>query len=923
MMYSYDEKGNPISAVDTAKNAVSSEYDEKDRLTFKTMQDGATYTYTYNSTVSDRLVSSSSGPRDQKTDYTYNSYGQLVGATSYNANQPENQRITSGKAYTANGKQLISETDSLGTKTMYGYESDTTSYGRLDAIWYDEDDTENYQTYNYDAADRIVSVGRKRNASLTSFITAGYTYTNSRLTSITHTGFKYNFLYDTFGNTLQTLVGTQPLITNTFAATDYNPDNDHIDSSSLLTRSTYGNGDYVEYDYDQYQRVVEKKYNGVVRFQYTYNSRGNIDRLVDKGNNTTYRYYYDELGRIQRIYGTNGLNISYQFDGSNRLTETYYTYGNQSKSTAYTYSAGGFLETAQFSNGSTRTYSYDHLARVGSIATKTSANASDSWQTVYGYYSPSAANTTALINSINHENINLNLTYTYDKFGNIVAAKENGVLKASYEYDYAGQLVRENNSYSGKTASYTYDNGGNIISRTEYDYTTGSLDGLTGTVVQYTYGNENWKDLLTAYNGNAITYDAIGNPLTYYNGTTFEWTNGRQLCRATKADGTYMSYRYNENGIRTRKSVNGTATEYLLDGSDIVAQKTGNNIIWFNYDATGNRHSIEYNGSTYYYYYNLQGDVIGLYDAGLNSVVQYTYDSWGKVLSVTGNMANTLGQANPFRYRGYYYDTETGLYYLNSRYYDPETGRVINADGYVSTGQGVLGCNMFTYCGNNPIARADSTGTISEWVVLGIIIVGTLIFLSGCSDHNTSSASSSTATSSPQSSRPSSSSSSKASSSSSSQKSNPTKTSKAGVSFIASYEGYYSNPYDDGFGNCTIGYGHVIRPGEAFGSLTEAQALDLLANDLSIWESKVTQYSDSIGVVWDQNEYDAFVSLAFNSGNNFKSVMDSIAAGTDPYTAFGTIINAGGKPVLGLYRRRMDEADIFVRGVYERTYRNW
>ena len=93
---------------------------------------------------------------------------------------------------------------------------------------------------------------------------------------------------------------------------------------------------------------------------------------------------------------------------------------------------------------------------------------------------------------------------------------------------------------------------------------------------------------------------------------------------------------------------------------------------------------MEYNGNTYYYYYNLQGDVIGLYDSDLNIVVNYTYDSWGKVLSITGSMADTLGQANPFRYRGYYYDSESGLYYLNSRYYDPEVGRFINADGYVN-----------------------------------------------------------------------------------------------------------------------------------------------------------------------------------------------------------------------------------------------
>ena len=142
----------------------------------------------------------------------------------------------------------------------------------------------------------------------------------------------------------------------------------------------------------------------------------------------------------------------------------------------------------------------------------------------------------------------------------------------------------------------------------------------------------------------------------------------------------------------------------------MLAQKTGNNTVWYYYDCNGTREALEYGGQVYYYLYNAQGDVMALYDNDLNIVTEYTYDSWGKLLSVTGSLASTVGQANPFRYRGYYYDAETELYYLNSRYYDPEVGRFINADGYVSTGQGVLGNNMFAYCGNNPVNLFDEYG---------------------------------------------------------------------------------------------------------------------------------------------------------------------------------------------------------------------
>ena len=147
-----------------------------------------------------------------------------------------------------------------------------------------------------------------------------------------------------------------------------------------------------------------------------------------------------------------------------------------------------------------------------------------------------------------------------------------------------------------------------------------------------------------------------------------------------------------------------------------MSQTDGTNTLNFAYTADGVPRSVNYNGTDYYYLYNLQGDVVAIYDRGGNPMVHYTYDSWGKLVSVTGLMASTLGAKNPFRYRGYYYDTETGFYYLTTRYYDPEVCRFINVDGYISTGQGFAGFNMFAYCLNNPVNHKDSSGTISSAV---------------------------------------------------------------------------------------------------------------------------------------------------------------------------------------------------------------
>ena len=131
----------------------------------------------------------------------------------------------------------------------------------------------------------------------------------------------------------------------------------------------------------------------------------------------------------------------------------------------------------------------------------------------------------------------------------------------------------------------------------------------------------------------------------------------------------------------------------------------------FSYDASGKPMNVIYNGTAYFYAVNLQGDVMAILDTDGEIVVSYDYDAWGNIRSVTGTMADTLGESNPLTYRSYVYDHETGLYYVSSRYYDPEIDRFINADVLVSTGQGMLGNNMFAYCRNNPVCRKDITGT--------------------------------------------------------------------------------------------------------------------------------------------------------------------------------------------------------------------
>ncbi|MDE6020433.1 MAG: RHS repeat-associated core domain-containing protein, partial [Ruminococcus sp.] len=343
--------------------------------------------------------------------------------------------------------------------------------------------------------------------------------------------------------------------------------------------------------------------------------------------------------------------------------------------------------------------------------------------------------------------------YSYDKLGNITAIDQgervddtvhgkNYVNKITYAYDALSQLTRENNKYLNQTITYTYDNGGNITQKTIYPYTTESLSSVTPTqTIVYTYGNSSWKDLLTSYNGQNITYDAIGNPTSYL-GYTLAW-NGRQLS-SLSGNGVTASYKYDADGLRSYKKVGNVETTYQYVGDKLMYEKRGTTEFYYYYNSLGQLAGIKYiqNGTEYMVYAicNMRGDVEDLYWGNGNLVCHYTYDSWGNIISVTdinGNEitdTNHIGLMNPFRYRGYYYDSEIGMYYLQSRYYNPQVGRFLNADGYISTGQGVLDYNMFAYCGNSPVNRTDSTG--HSWVaallvasIVGVCAVG----LSGCS----------------------------------------------------------------------------------------------------------------------------------------------------------------------------------------------
>ena len=357
--------------------------------------------------------------------------------------------------------------------------------------------------------------------------------------------------------------------------------------------------------------------------------------------------------------------------------------------------------------------------------------------------------------------------YGYDVLGNITSIKKANRTTAgsnatahgtatdytSYTYDNLGQLTRENLA-GNKTTVWDYDELGNISSKSEYAYTTGTLGTATKNA-KYTYTNDGksgWNNLLTAvdFNGNSkteanetITYDNIGNPTSYF-GSTLAW-NGRQL-KSYSATDKNISYTYNADGLRATKNYNGVTSKYFyVNGQLHYEERSDGTQLHFYYDSYGYLSCIKYNGGNYFVATNKRGDVVALYYPGGKIMGRYEYDAWGNITKITdysydaaGNLTTTdltnnptsrdLLVVNPIRYRGYYYDVETKLYYLQSRYYNPEIGRFLNADGYLTTdADNPLAYNMFAYCGNNPVMYSDPSGTFGTLAFLGILYVATAV----------------------------------------------------------------------------------------------------------------------------------------------------------------------------------------------------
>ena len=698
-----------------------SEFDGADNLTKHTAA-GRTVSsiFHYGDTEAEQkkhLLLKSIAPLGSVSTFSYDNFGNPLTSQVQDADANPSYFIRGETSYTNDGNYVTEQKDARGKIVRTETDPQRGTTMRV------TDAKRQTVTYEYDNLRRIVktsaSVGAKEGIPTAH---NEYTYDAKRgnLVEIRHNtdgnaanDVVYTFEQDALGRQTAVKVGSQTLSQSAYQNDPTKP------NFGTLTATTYGNGAKIRSRYDDFNRVTGVVYGekAAPRYEYDYNAKGQVARVHDNLLNRTTQSEYDLANRPVRVKtaeaGQNVYTGQVAYDnvygnlseftekvGENRQEfGTKFGYDDENRPTSLTYSMG-----AATIGQSTTTI--DKLNRTTfSVVKLGSKTFTSEYHFAAGGYGTGSV--TNLVASITQPGCNCG--YGYDDNGNIASATLNGKW-TGYTYDALGQLIQVNDhsdtrsGKNGTTWKYTYDLGGNILKKERFAYadTTTPLETVT-----YEYGDANWRDKLTAVNGSTIRYDAIGNPLN--DGTwTYTWQNGRQLQKMQKS-GVTAEFVYNADGLRVQKTVNGVVTGYTLHGKNVVHMTKGNDELHFFYDAQNRPAMVVYNGAAYAYVKSLQGDIVAILDENGNTVVSYGYDAWGAPLWCTGELAETLGKVQPFRYRGYVFDEETGLYYLRSRYYNPKWGRFVNADSYIGK-MTMLSHNLFLYCHNSPIFRIDASG---------------------------------------------------------------------------------------------------------------------------------------------------------------------------------------------------------------------
>lgn len=659
--------------------------------------------------------------------YAYNAQGGVVRTVSYIAGE----ELTSGKSieetvYDDKGRVAKSfRYNSLDSSSRFYKESETDENGKVIA---EIDETGENKTqieyaansdnvstkilpnggklsYGYDIDDNVTSITQstedgESNSNQTE-------YTNGVVTKHTSSNNTVMYKYDhKLRKTAVYLNSDEPYV-------EFNYTEDQA-AKRKTVKSTLLNYDVAVTVSDFRDNVVKTQYNNITLTESQYDAFDKVTKIEDKLIGNIANFTYDALDRITQ-YKDNNVTETYSYNDDGNISARAIQTGGVTETYAYTYKNNAAKDLDSITVGSlTVTHKTDVQGRnVGKEIYYGNGKKIAEENIYYRKVGDHATNMPvsmrfgSLING--KYSILDRLQYKYDSCGNITEIRENDILQARYEYDKLNRIVREDNKVFGKTWLYSYDYNGNILSKKEYAFTLKTDDELeeldSETVVYGYYG-----DRLMSFGEELCDYDLLGNPTTYRN-NDLSWVRGRQLDKFGS-----LKFEYDGQGRRIKK---GDITFTYDSKGKLLKQSNG---ISFIYDESGVI-GLKYGEKTYIYRKDVQGNIIAILDSTGDVVVEYTYDAWGNhIVTPIEEAYSELSQLNPFRYRGYYYDTETNLYYLKTRYYDPEVGRFITIDdlSYLDP-ETINGLNLYAYCGNNPVMNIDPNGNFFLSLLIAVI----------------------------------------------------------------------------------------------------------------------------------------------------------------------------------------------------------
>ncbi|MBS3989210.1 MAG: hypothetical protein KGZ44_04625 [Dethiobacter sp.] len=583
----------------------------------------------------------------------------------------------SSYSYDAGHNYLTSYKDPLGNTTTFVYDAvgnrtritdpkgfiTNFSYNNMNWLTSVTDADNRVTTYGYDANGNRTSVTDARNN------TTAYEYNRANQVSA---------ITDPLNRTISFTYGT----------------------SGLLNQILYPNGNRMGYRYNHLNRPTTILMNDTPRYSFQYDNLGNRTVMTDiaQSENTSYLYYADN--NLRRVTEFNNNRTDYLYDAAGSVTRITATVAGTPHTTDYMYDRLYQLTRATFGSGSAR-FVYDENGNIAGNRAQNNVN------TKFTYND--AKMLTRLQTFGANGSILGEYNYQYDANGNWTqVAAHNGTV--SYQYDNLNRLTRETYR-DGTIVNYTYDANGNRITRQ-------MTQGGTTTTTNYQYGAANQ---LTSVNVTAYTYDLNGN-MTSDGVRTYSYDAANRLTEVRQGATVIASYSYDADGRRTSMTTSAGTTRFFYDGTSTrvlyETNASGTLLARYIYGPNNQLLAMIRGGVTYYYHYNGHGDVVALTDASGTVVATYEYDAFGNHIGNTGSVVN------PYRYAGYRWDAETGLYYLNARYYAPGIGRFITRDAFHGFEDDPASLNWYNYAHSNPVMFVDPSGYVIVNVIGAVVGAG-------------------------------------------------------------------------------------------------------------------------------------------------------------------------------------------------------